>query len=55
MARPLCRRVRGKRGKRAGIGDTTTSPVTADGTVIYNIDGDNLGDFRWDLTGSPSL
>ncbi|WP_329559701.1 hypothetical protein OG711_17485 [Streptomyces uncialis] len=37
------------------IGDTTTSPVTADGTVIYNIDGDGLGDFRWDLTGSPSL
>lgn len=37
------------------VGDSTTSPVTADGTVIYNIIGDGQGDLRWDLTGSPSL
>ncbi|MFF8276315.1 hypothetical protein ACF05T_09440 [Streptomyces lateritius] len=34
---------------------STTAPVTADGTFVYNHNNDGEGDYRLELTGSPSI
>lgn len=38
-----------------GVAADGANTWTADATVRYNIDGDGLGDFLWDLTGSPQV